>query len=45
MNIYKEKVCTNCRNNNCRHNIKEIQKENEIIIRCKDFICKKSRKK
>ena len=44
MNIYKEKVCTNCANNNCTHSIKEIQKENEVIIKCDDFICKGRRK-
>lgn len=45
MNIYEEKVCTNCGNNNCTHRIKEVQKDNETIIKCEDFICKNSRKK
>ena len=45
MNIYEEKVCTNCGNNNCTHRIKEVQKDNETIIKCEDFISKNSRKK
>ena len=27
MNLYEERVCTNCGNNNCTHKIKEVQKE------------------
>lgn len=45
MNLYEERVCTNCGNNNCTHRIKEVQKDNETIIKCEDFICKNSRKK
>lgn len=45
MNLYEERVCTNCGNNNCTHKIKEVQKENETIIKCDDFICKNKRKK
>lgn len=45
MNIYEEKICTNCANNNCTHRIKEIQTENETTIKCDDFMCKNRRKK
>ena len=45
MNLYEERVCTNCGNNNCTHKIKEVQRENETIIKCDDFICKNKRKK
>ena len=43
MNIYEEKICTNCANNNCTHKIKEVQIDNIITIKCDDFMCKKSR--
>ena len=45
MNIYKEKICTNCANNNCTHKIEEVQEDKATVIKCNDFICKEKRKK
>lgn len=45
MNIYKEKICTNCANNNCTHSIEEVKEDKAIVIKCNDFVCKEKRKK
>lgn len=47
--LYKDKICSNCSNENCTHNIKEskIIEEEQIstVVKCADFICKDKRKK
>lgn len=43
MNLYKEKICSNCANKNCTNRIREIQIDKVTIIKCDDFICKNSR--
>lgn len=46
--LYKDKICSNCSNENCTHNIKEskIIEEEQIstVVKCADFICTKKRK-
>ena len=46
--LYKDKICSNCVNENCTHNIKEskIIEEEQIstVVKCADFICAKKRK-
>lgn len=47
--LYKDKICSNCVNKNCTHNIQEsiIEEDNQIstVVKCADFICKSKRKK
>lgn len=51
--LYREKICSNCCNENCTNNIKENKFQELIIdqistttvVKCADFICKKKRKK
>ena len=43
MNLYKEKICSNCANENCTNRIREMQIDKVTTIKCDDFICKNSR--
>lgn len=51
--LYKKEVCINCANENCKRRIEIIKNlelmDNEIktvtIIKCKDFICKNSKRR
>lgn len=46
--LYKDKICSNCVNKNCTHNIQEYKviEEDQVstIVKCTDFICKNKRK-
>lgn len=53
IDLYKRMICTNCANENCSNNIKEIKTQEltieqistSTIIKCNDFICKNKRKR
>lgn len=52
IDLYKRMVCTNCANEKCTNNIKEIKTQEltieqistSKIIKCTDFICKNKRR-
>ena len=50
--LYKEKICSNCANENCKNRIKTTtqldlvieQMSTTTVMKCEDFVCKEKRK-
>lgn len=46
--LYKDKICSNCVNEKCTHDIREYKviEEEQVstVVKCADFICAKKRK-
>ena len=43
--LYKEQICSNCANKNCKLELVTMKIDKTIVIKCKDFINKFKRKK
>ena len=43
MNMFKEKICTYCRNDNCERGIVAIRRKDELQMKCCEFMRKDKR--
>lgn len=43
--LYKEKICSNCANKDCRLELATMEIDTTIVTKCKSFIRKNTRKR